>query len=130
MAADKKTNSSDRPMLTNCQLQMKDVIDHLRKTLETAAGHKDEILKEQRESLDADICLASRSAYFDFYTWVVLHGEIDEPAARELDELFQVALALMQPGDFKNSVQARYDEFTAKCNGIRTGVNSPNASSI
>lgn len=116
-------------MLTKCQVQTKEVMDRLRKTLEVAATAHHVMTVEQRESVEADVCLASRSAYFDFYTWVVLHGEIDEAAARDLDELFLKALGLMQPGEFRNSVQTRYDEFKAKCNGIRQGLN-PNVSSI
>ena len=114
---DSNMNDPNRRQLTDCQEQIESTMAELRKTLELAARMTDGPPDEQRESLEADICLASRSAYFDFYTWSVLHDEIDAPAEAELDQLFQNALAVMQPGKFKVSVQSRYDEFKETCAG-------------
>jgi hypothetical protein len=51
----------------------------------------------------------------------VLHGEIDGPAETELDNLFQQALKILRPGQFRDSVQERYKEFRAKCRHVRSG---------
>jgi len=103
------------PTPSDCQKQIKEVTEHLRYVLD----HK--ISAGEPESWEADICLATRSAYFDFYTWVVLNGMVDEPAERDLDELFRRSLALMEPGQFKDSVKNRYKEFKALCEHVRDG---------
>ena len=115
-------NESNRQQLTNCQEQIESAMAELRKTLDDASRVTGETPADQREYLEADICLASRSAHFDFYTWVVLHGEIDVPAEAELDQLFQRALAMMRPGRFKDSVHSRYDEFKEECARVTAGV--------
>src|SRR5262245_16625644 len=47
----------------------------------------------RREVAEGDVCLASRSAYFDFYTWVVIHGEGDAAVEGDLQEMFEQSLA-------------------------------------
>jgi hypothetical protein len=105
------------------------MVDNLRGILDSVPSSQARLTDVERESLEADICLASRSAYFDFYTWVVLNGKIDSPAERELDELFQRSLAVMQPGQFKDSVQLRFKEFKDKCAAVRDGITNSTAAS-
>jgi hypothetical protein len=121
MAQPNNINSPNARQLTACQAQIEPVLAHLRQTLDDSARLAETALEEQRESLEADICLATRSAYFDFYTWVVLNGVIDPPAERELNDLFLRSLALMHPGRFKDSVQSRYEEFKTKCKRVHDG---------
>ena len=116
--ATNKMTPTESSSLTNCQIQIRESVELLSRTLEQP------IPADQRESLEADICLASRSAYFDFYTWIVLHGEIDKSAETELDQLFQRALALLQPGRFLDSVRERYKEFRTKCQHVRSGFST------
>jgi len=114
---------NDKP-LTACQKQMQDVMRKARSVLDSAPNPAKLISPEERESWEADVCLATRSAYFDFYTWVAIHGDIDEDARQDIDELFENSLSMMkermntekdaEPGEFLESVQNRYEEFKAK----------------
>ncbi len=117
--ADSQPNHTVRPPLSDCQKQMEAVLAELRRALAGASGLTEEAPAEQRELIESDLCLASRSAYFDFYTWVVLHETIDEPAERELHTLFQQTLAAMRDGRYKESVQKRYEEFAEECRRVR-----------
>ena len=66
--------------LTPCQKQIKEAVADLRKTLERASCLPPTVSDQEREGADQDIALSSRSAYFDFYTWVILNDSIDESA--------------------------------------------------
>jgi hypothetical protein len=105
--------------MTDCQKQIENAMAELRQALEHAARLGDTVSSDVRESVEADICLTSRSADFDFYTWVVLHGEIDGPAEAELDALFLKALAVMGAGRFRDSVETRYKGFKDYCAEVR-----------
>src|SRR5262245_45246389 len=98
---------------------MRDALAALRETLDNAASLTDQASVEQRESAEADLCLASRSAYFDLYTTIVLFGKIEPEAEREMDRLFQQSLKVMRSGSFRESVQSRYDEFREECRRVR-----------
>ena len=124
--AEKSTNAMSEhtpDSLTDCQRQIEAAVAELR-----AALAENEALTaptpEQRESSEANVCLASRSACFDFYTWLVLHRQVDEAAERDLDGLLRRALAVMEPGRFKKSVQARYVDFKRECQHVRSGSSS------
>jgi hypothetical protein len=119
-------NDSKQGQLTACQQQIESAMAELRKIL-AEAGNRAEISEEDRRSLDADICLASRSAYFDFYTWLILHSTVDPPAAKELDQLFCRALEWMQPGEFRDSVRSRYQDFQLKCDAVGRGILQPSS---
>ncbi len=112
-----KMNDTNRHRLTDCQKQIEPMMAELRDILASAEQQVNSTV-EHKESQAADICLASRSAYFDFYTWVVLHGTIDAPAQKELDQLFQRSLAVIEPGRFKISVASRYKDFKRKCDSV------------
>ncbi len=117
-----KMSPTDPATLTECQKQIRAPIELLHDILDGIPNSLESVPVDQREFLEADLCLASRSAYFDFYTWVVLHGEIDTAAERELDSLFQQALAVLsRAGQYRDSVEQRYKEFKAKCRQVRTG---------
>lgn len=117
-----KLNETDSQQLSSCQTRIKPVAEKLRLLLRDAPERMRRATSpDERQSLEADICLASRSAYFDFYTWVVLNGTIDEPAKGDLDGLFQAALGAMQPGQFMDSVNSRYKEFKDLCSRVETG---------
>jgi hypothetical protein len=118
-------NEKKRPELTPCQEHIEEAMVELRQALTSLDKLPHGSSDNERKSLEADICLASRSAYFGFYTWVVLNSEIDEPAAQELDECFQRALNAMQPGEFRTSVEERYQDFKQQCDRVRGGDNDP-----
>lgn len=108
---------------------MRDMLAALRVTLDSAESLTDDASEEQRASAEADLCLASRSAYFDLYTTIVLFGTVDPLAERELDDLFRRALNVMRPGAFRESVQNRHDEFREECQRVRESRVEPDPSS-
>lgn len=75
----------------------------------------DDLSADDRESVAADICLASRSAYSDFFTATILSRKIDTMKKETLDRLFQNALDTMPDGNYKSSVSDRYGEFQDFC---------------
>ena len=118
--ADKNSNPTHRGQAADFEVQRDSILAELRNYLDQARQHPN-LTSEERDSLETDICLASRSAYFDFYTGLVLSGEIDKAAQEELDRLFLRALDVMRIDKFKSSVQSRYDEFRMKCDQARAG---------
>jgi hypothetical protein len=123
MLSEVEKKSTDKP-LTNCQLKMADSVQELRATLQTIESIGPAKFEMERETHEADICLGSRSAYFDFYTWVVLHDEIDGPAQKELDELFRRSLQHLKIPEFRSAVKSRYKEFQNKCKSVLEGAMS------
>jgi hypothetical protein len=121
-------NDSKTATLTDCQRQIEAAVTELRRALERAAQCPGST-EADRETTEADLCLASRSAYFDFYTWLVLHDVVDEPAERDLDELFRRTLELMKSGRFRKSVQARFNDFRKECEHVRSGSSNFDLSS-
>lgn len=119
--AKKKVPATKSRKLSACQEQIQDAMAELRKALASVGNLKP---KADRESVEADLCLASRSAYFDFYTWLVIHGTVDVPAEQDLNELFQRSIELMAEGRFKKSVQSRYKDFKKECEHVRGGSQS------
>src|SRR5690242_13925177 len=106
------TQPDDNPMnetgahpTIDCRTHMTPVMTELRKTVAEAAARVAPIASEVRRRQEADLCLATRSAYFDFYTWLVIHGTIEDDITTELDQLFRSALAWMEPGEFRESVE-------------------------
>ncbi len=114
-------NATSHSQPTACQKQIEPTMAELRNALRAGSRLTAQTPPEERDSVEQDICLASRSAYFDFYTWVVLNGEIDGPAEAELEESFKKALAVMQPGKFRDSVRDRHKEFNEQCARVQSG---------
>lgn len=75
----------------------------------------DDLSVDDRESVAADICLASRSAYLDFFTAVTINRKIDALTKETLDGLFLRALATMPDGIYKSSLTHRHEEFQDFC---------------
>jgi hypothetical protein len=103
-----------------CMEQIAPLLKEVRSALAAARALRNPTDAE-RESVEADICLTSRSAYFDFYTWLVHHGEVDPVAEAELGGLFQEALGIMKHPGFRDSVDARHREFLQVCNRAKSG---------
>lgn len=115
-------NNKNGAELSKCQQGMRPAVDELRAALQVAEGWSDtEPSMAERDSVEADICLGTRSAYFDFYTWVVVNSAIDDFAEQELAELFDRAIKAMKEGKFKSSVEKRYKEFEKRCQQVRNG---------
>ena len=73
-------------------------------------------------AFDMDMCLATRSLYFAFYTWVILHGKIDQAAEEDLHKIFAAAMGGMNDNEYRDSVEKRFREFQNKCHSVRKGV--------
>ena len=71
-----------------------------------------------REEAECNLCLASRSAYFMFYTWVVIHSEVDEQVEQTLDRLFAESVHLLRSETYKGSVAQRYEDFKSVCENL------------
>ena len=126
--SDWKERSTEK--MNSCQLHIQESVERLKSALDRYP----EVIEEgddAREEVDAEICLTSRSAYFDFYTWIVLNDRLEEEAVKTLANLFERALDVMKKGGkFRASVQERFDEFNSKCGRLRQGKGSWIASSM
>ncbi|MGL6075296.1 MAG: hypothetical protein ACRC8S_14150 [Fimbriiglobus sp.] len=103
--------------ITPCMERIAPVVAEYERALEAARqGGAD------RNALEADICLASRSIYGRFKTWVQFYSVIDSDAEKVLDELFQQSLDVLNPnGNFYDIVSDRYERFKSKCELVREG---------
>ncbi len=99
----------------SCSQMMFDSTNELR----TLLGVVSPETSDQRENFEASICLATRSAFFDFNTWVVLNGAIDDDGEKELSELLQQAYNRLSIAKFSDSVKRRQEELKLKCRQVR-----------
>jgi hypothetical protein len=116
-----ETMNNKAPMTrTKCQVQIEEAVAELRTAIASAEVLSDPA-PDQRKEFETDICLASRSAYFDFYTWLVIHGEVDSAAEHELEGLFQRAMKVLHEGPYLDSVRDRHRDFRRECTCVRDG---------
>lgn len=106
---------------TDCQMHIADSVNRFRDAL---AMYRDGLSEDRMNEIDMEVCLTSRSAYFDFYSWMILHEDVDDAAVSELTPLFERALNEMGEGVFKNSVAERFEEFLSTCKKGREGKGS------
>jgi hypothetical protein len=116
--ATKPMKKPPQPAPTECQLQIEEAMAEFRDALAVAESHK-AATDEERDRFETKVCLGCRSAYFDFFTWLALHGEVDKPAERELEGLFRRAFAVMRENSrYLKSVRDRYDDFRSECKRV------------
>ena len=72
---------------------------------------------QKEQDFAAELCLASRSAYFDYFVKVTVSGEKHAQGEEQLDQLFRQSIGVMREGDFRAAVRARYEDFLAFCGG-------------
>lgn len=99
----------------SCKQMMLDSTNELRNLLGSVSPEA----SDKREDFEASICLATRSAFFDFNTWVVLYGVIDDDGAKELRELLERAHQHLTIAKFSDSVKRRLEELELKCRQVR-----------
>ena len=76
----------------------------------------------ERIDLEQDMCLASRGAYLDLYTDTVAAGVIDQRAAFSVIRLFLEALYLMHDGEYKDSMENRFEDLQRLCAKYRRSL--------
>ncbi len=111
-------NAESQRQLTPCQADIEDVVAEFREAIDRADNLPANATEKERESSDMDIYISSCSADLAFYTWLVLNGVVDEPAAAELDSLFLRSLTVMKPSKFKDYIQHQYEEFKDECTKV------------
>jgi hypothetical protein len=128
--ATKKSDRFMRKNLTPCMKKLEAVVKEFRAALSAVQALPSAATVAERERAESNLCLASRSAYFDFYTWVVLHGKTDELAKDTISSLLTQSLAVMQLPTFKDSVAERYDDFRQVCDKVDGGESAASVSSV
>jgi hypothetical protein len=100
-----------------CMERIESAVMELRRSIEAVQSQVGD-----RDSLEADVCLATRSAYFRFKTWVILNETIDPEARDVLDGLFHKALNVLEhQGTYYKPVQQRHERFLRKCRNVEAG---------
>lgn len=74
---------------------------------------------DDRVDLEGDMCLASRTAYFDLMCKTVVNRVIDPITAEPLIRLFLEAKDLMHDGQYKRALAARLDDLASLCHKYR-----------
>ena len=114
-------NNNETSERSDCQMHIGESVKRFR----TALGRYREGLSDsEMNDIDMEVCLTSRSAYFDFYSWMVMHEVVDDAAVQELTPLFERAVNEMGEGTFKDSVKERFEEFKSTCKKARDGKGS------
>lgn len=127
MAKSKGTGKKAAPNEGASRPNLKPLVDDWVKALKVAQALR---AGKQRESAECDVCLASRSCFFDFHTWTVIHGELDPWAEKELAQLFQHSVEALHLPDYKKSVELRRKEFLKLCRMVKAGQPAGSVSSI
>ncbi len=120
--------AKDTPMSTNpaptCRTRVGPTVDEWRTALAKVVALLDDTPPGERRTAEADVCLTSRSAYLDYFTWVVIRGSGDEGVERDIDTLFRQSLEVLTDRKLKGSVGERYDDFQHLQERARTGRSS------
>ncbi|MEQ1825455.1 MAG: hypothetical protein ABL921_05890 [Pirellula sp.] len=64
-------------------------------------------------------CLESRSVYFVFFDWTIIHEEYDDDVVTEMRDLFARALCAMTINRYRESVEDRCRDFERICERIK-----------
>ena len=104
-----------------CELKLSPRVSGFRDKLAAVRALSEDCSETERDLAECDLCLASRGAYFDFYTWVVIHSEIDEWAKRVLGELLKESVDVLRIKKYQASVKIRYHEFKNVCKRVENG---------
>ena len=115
---------------SSCRQKLEPRIKEFADTLEVARNLAANCAADVRDNAECDLCLASRSAYFDFYTWVVIHGEIDPWAKRVLGDLLRQSIAILRLEKYRGSLQLRYQDFEEVCGNVEEGFSVASVSSV
>ncbi|MFO0939744.1 MAG: hypothetical protein U0930_03155 [Pirellulales bacterium] len=110
---DPMTNTTHH--LTACQQRIASPLQKARQVLASAAQYP------ERQALDMDLCLATRSLYFAFYSWVILNEKIDDAAEADVKGVLNQAIEVMGENVYRDSVCKRIQEFESKCQSVRDG---------
>ena len=94
--------------------------------LETLRSLSVQASAEDRIQAEIDVCLLSRSAYFEFYSWTLMNGIVDDAAEQELDRLFLESIAACRGNQYIESLGNRYDEFKDFCQEKKQEVETEN----
>lgn len=113
---------SPRKEPSECEKSVFPAVKDFQKCVKRIGRLKETSSKEERESREADACLSSRSAYFDLYSWIIVHGTVDPHVERTLDQVFQDALKVMRSETYKPHVQRRYEECKEVCERTRQAI--------
>jgi hypothetical protein len=82
------------------------------------------------ELFENRLCLTSRTAYFHFFEWAVLHDEIDDNVAQTLSSFFERSLQTMQVTMYRDSVASRFEDLKAVCERVRDHREAASLTSI
>lgn len=105
----------DRGRVNDCMMLPDQSLAEFRVAVDRARWLTSESTEHDRIDLEQDICLASRSAYFDVYTVGTIDGIVDANAERMLNCMFDQALTVMQDGKWKCIIEDRREEFQDFC---------------
>jgi hypothetical protein len=108
-----------------CRLKLSPYVDGFRRAIDVV-----ERSDESNEDAENQLCLASRSAYFVFFDWAVLHEEIDPWAKEELTKLFERALQCMKIPLYSDSVRSRFTDLKNVCKRVSEGREADSLTSI
>jgi hypothetical protein len=87
-------------------------------------------IESPSEESEKQLCLTSRSAYFAFFDWAVLHDQVDPVIEDELRNLFREAVAVMRVDRFKESVKERYKDLELLYERMHSGAKVDSLTSL
>ncbi len=92
-----------------------ETLQKFREAIAVAAALSADAMPEDRVEPDADICLTSRSAFYELFTIGVTQQTLSKDDERDLDESFREALRLVHTQTFREPIVSRYKDFLRFC---------------